>query len=85
MKKIIKRLLSSQQAKVIKEIDIVSIRDMVKEFHRKSIIADNSDILKPKAEVTYASGGCYFFTKTMSYEQFIIDLYELEKIQDSIK
>ena len=82
-----KSKINQAERDLLNKIHFSDMLSMVKEMNRKSIIVDNTDILKPKTErPTYsASGSCtgYDF-KPYTYETFIMEVYELQKLKNKL-
>lgn len=80
------KLLSRADAKTIKAININQASALIKRMNIKSIIADNSDIVKANEAPRFFGTGCVDYDyASYDYEQLVIDLYELKKIQNKLK
>lgn len=81
-----KKDISINDINTIKSIDVSSARKLIKEMNRKSIIADNGDVIKKIEVKTFmASGSCSIYDfEPYTYEQLVIDLNEIKKIQNKL-
>lgn len=80
------------ELKALKNIDFKAIREFAKDQNRRAIIASNSSIIKEQPNrhvqsLSNSSGTTCFFSepKIYDYEQLVIDMHELSKIQERLK